>query len=165
MFQKSNFFSGIYAFLVESCFDSNLCFLPQGGSMKLVFGLFTCLIISVYSKSAHAVLSEADVVEPRAVQVDYFGGYTGYDRGGYQLLRAAVGQLVADGTLGYFTTEAVGKSGGGSFCLGLAPNTEKTTEDILRVLRSIRPADELTVYRFKLQTECTTKSFTLKETK
>jgi hypothetical protein len=90
----------------------------------------------------------------KAVKVDYYGGISGFDSGGYQLFRAAAGQLVADGTIGTFLTQAIGKSGGGTFCLELSPYYEQSVDQVMKVLASISPADQVTVYRYSAIKSC-----------
>lgn len=97
--------------------------------------------------------AQVSIMELRAVEVSYFGGITGFDRAGYKTLRAAIGSMVADGTVAQFRTTAVGMEGGSSFCVELSEDPNLKISAITEVLETIKPS-AITVYSHNLLRTC-----------
>ncbi|MBX9766672.1 MAG: hypothetical protein K2X47_05320 [Bdellovibrionales bacterium] len=93
------------------------------------------------------------IMELRAVEVSYFGGITGFDKAGYKTLRAAIGSLIADGTVAQFKTTAVGMEGGSTFCVELADDPTLKISAITDLLEIIKPS-AITVYSHNLLRTC-----------
>jgi hypothetical protein len=116
------------------------------------------LVLFLFNSNYALAQSQSDEnLEYRALFVEYFGGYTGFDRGGYKMLRSTIGQLVAEETLGTFITKEIGNSGGGSFCLELAINSEKKISEVASAIKSLHPSDGRTVFRYKEVKHCLVK--------
>lgn len=90
----------------------------------------------------------------RAVNIKFFGGFTGFDADAYKVFRASLGQMFIQGQVTKLITMEIGKEGGASFCVELDPTQkEMTTKDVLGPLRVIKPS-EVTIYKYEILKEC-----------
>jgi hypothetical protein len=92
--------------------------------------------------------------EPRAVVVDFFGGFTGFDQDAYKAVKASMAALLIEGTVDHYITTSWGFEGGTSFCVELTKDPSISTDRITKILSAIHPGNN-TVYKFDTAVSCT----------
>ncbi|MBX9766670.1 MAG: hypothetical protein K2X47_05310 [Bdellovibrionales bacterium] len=103
--------------------------------------------------SAIPAAAQVSIQELRAVEVNYYGGITGFDEAGYKTLKSAIGAMVSNGTISQFITKAVGLEGGSTFCVELNGNPNLKVNAITDVLETIHPS-AVTIYNHNLLLDC-----------
>ena len=89
----------------------------------------------------------------RAVEVSFFGGLTGFDKGGYRAVRSSMAALLAEGVVDQFKTTYWGKEGGSSFCVELTHDLTVGIEQVTQVLEAVHPSQN-SVYSYVVVEKC-----------
>lgn len=121
---------------------------------KLFLPLF--LIVAVVASGASAQVRNPNLdpsIEPRALEIKFFGGITGFDETAYKMLRSTIGQLFSEGTLSKVVTTEWGKDWGRTFCVELEHNPNVKIETVVNHLKVLKPSD-VTIYSYQAINKC-----------
>jgi len=120
--------------------------------------LFSFLIVLsgtlAAAQDAGPVIGPTVSAEPRAVVVDFFGGFTGFDQDAYKAVKASMAALLIEGTVDHYVTTSWGFEGGTSFCVELTKDPSISLDRITKILDAIHPGNN-TVYKFETAVSCT----------
>ena len=117
------------------------------GIIFVLFGFFS----QAAGPSSNSVAQS--LAENRAVEVQFMGGFTGFDPEAYQVLRSSIAYLIAEGVIDHFITTAWGREGGHNFCIQLNQDPNFTLEPIIKMLSAIHPGNN-TIYSYKEVPTC-----------
>ncbi|MEK6773686.1 MAG: hypothetical protein AABY64_07080 [Bdellovibrionota bacterium] len=92
--------------------------------------------------------------ENRAVNVNFFGGITGFDQNAYKALKASMSTLLVEGTIDHYVTTGHGFEGGTSFCVELTKDPALTINKVTDLLQVIKPIDQ-SIYTYSVTKSCT----------
>ena len=88
-----------------------------------------------------------------AVEVDFFGGLTGYDKSAYRAVKSLVASLISDGVIDQLKTTFWGREGGSSFCVELSRDAKMTPAEVVQLLGAVHPRDD-SVYKVVIVEKC-----------
>lgn len=92
--------------------------------------------------------------EARAVNINFFGGFTGFDENSYKIFKTAMANLLVEGVIDHYITTAWGFEGGTSICVELSKDPTITLNKITDILQVIKPVNN-TVYNYSISKACT----------
>lgn len=127
---------------------------------KSIFGSLIALFMAFSAFATSARANDADipangtVPAPRAVEVQFFGGITGFDAPSYKVLKAALASLLVEGVIDHYITTARGMEGGSSFCVELTNDPSVTLDKVTEILKTIKPVNQ-TIYKYSPAATCT----------
>ncbi len=81
----------------------------------------------------------APQIEQRAVEINFYGGLTGFDEAAYRTLKSSLALLLAEGVLDQFKTSFWGREGGSTFCVELGRDPKLKIDAVTSILGSIQP--------------------------
>ncbi len=122
---------------------------------SLIKNLCVVLAVACFTQNSKAHDEHSiPVEENRAVNVNFFGGITGFDQNAYKALKASMATLLVEGTIDHYVTTGHGFEGGTSFCVELTKDPTLAINKVTDVLRVIKPVDQ-SVYSYSLTKTCT----------
>lgn len=124
--------------------------------MKNFKNLLVIFFISLVSFSSFATNTsdEQPTEEMRAVNINFFGGFTGFDPNSYKILKTALANLLAEGIIDHYITTGWGFEGGTSICVELTKDPVITINKVTDILQVIKPVNN-TIYNYSLTKSCT----------
>ncbi len=124
--------------------------------MKNFKNLLVIFFISLVSFSSFAKDTSAEQPgeEMRAININFFGGFTGFDPNSYKILKTALANLLVEGVIDHYITTGWGFEGGTSICVELTKDPVITISKITDILQVIKPVNN-TIYNYSLTKACT----------
>lgn len=92
--------------------------------------------------------------ENKAVEVEIYGGFTGFDSNGYQAVRSTIAHLLANGVIAQFKTISVGLEGGGKFCIETSSTSVDNADVLMNALKPIQLNKKTTIYSLNAVESC-----------
>ncbi len=114
--------------------------------MKNFKNLLVLFFISMVSFSSFATNNSSELQpkeEMRAVNINFFGGFTGFDPNSYKILKTALANLLAEGIIDHYITTGWGFEGGTSICVELTKDPVITINKVTDILQVIKLAKYL----------------------
>lgn len=105
----------------------------------------TALVLGICSQA---------MAENKALEVEIYGGFAGFDSNGYQAVRSTIAHLLANGVITQFKTLSVGLEGGGKFCIEASHMSSDNADVLMNALKPIQLNKKTTLYSLTAIESC-----------
>lgn len=127
--------------------------------MMVVSTVFTFILLasnaqaSLNNKSTTISADEPIIEDSRAININFFGGFTGFDPISFKLFKTGIANLIVEGVVDHYITTGWGLEGGNSFCVELSKDPNVKMSRVTDMLQVIKPTNN-TIYNYSVIKSC-----------